>query len=123
MKEEDRALLPMGYAASEADWNEAFAGRPMDMSDWNSLTLGEQHRYAAQECKTKGAVYTSHIREDRIEFSVSLPPALRLSGITREEAQSYERELHRVVEDRIAWILQYRALVASCKAESSHDRN
>lgn len=115
MKHEDRALLPMGYAASEADWNVAFAGRPMDMSDWNSLTLGEQHRYAAQECKTKGAVYTSHIREDRIEFSVALPSALHLSGLTREEAESYERELHRVVEDRIAWILQYRSQVAQAR--------
>lgn len=101
---------PLGYEASAEDWNEALAGRPMQMSDWNGLTLGEQHRYAERECKTKGAIYSSRICEDRIEFSVELPKALRLSGLTKSEAESYERELHRVVEDRIAWILQYRSM-------------
>lgn len=101
----------LGFAAAAEDWNEAFAGRPMNERDWNELTIGEQHRYAQQECKTKGAVYSSRIGEDRIEFSVALPESLRLSGLTSEEAASYERELHRVVEDRITWIIQHRALL------------
>lgn len=111
--------LPLGFAAANEDWNEAFAGGPMQLSDWNSLTIGEQHRYAQRECKTKGAVYSSRICEDRIEFSVALPPSLRLSGLTGEEAASYERELHRVVEDRITWIIQHRAMTAELKEQAA----
>ncbi|MGJ3630197.1 hypothetical protein AB5I41_31375 [Sphingomonas sp. MMS24-JH45] len=33
---------PLGYMASLEDWNEAFAGRPMTIDDWNRLTLGSK---------------------------------------------------------------------------------
>ena len=100
----------LGYAASAADWNEAFAGRPYNIGDWNTLTIGEQRRYADQDCKTKGAIYKSHITANKIEFSVDLPPSLAMTNLARHEAVIIERWLHRSLEKEIATILQARGI-------------
>lgn len=100
---------PLGFAAASADWNEAFAGRPMEYHDWLTLTFGEQQRYAAQECKTKGAVYSSRVSRNSIAFEISLPESLALDGLTEDEAGSLERHLHRVLEKQISSILTLRA--------------
>jgi len=66
-------MKPMGYEAAEADWNEAFAGRPMTIDDWNRLTVGEQLRYAG-----KGIPCYAESRGDRIVLHI--PP-----GLTEED--------------------------------------
>ena len=100
----------LGFDAAALDWNEAFAGRPMNERDWSTLTLGEQRRYAQRECQTKGAIYKSKVSADRIEFSVSLPASLALNSLTKAEAEKIERWLHRAVEREIVSILQLRQL-------------
>ena len=109
---------PLGFSQAAEDWNEAFAGRAMNISDWNQLTLGEQHRYAMQECKTKGANYTSRVSADRIEFVITLPPTLRLEGLTSKDAERIERALHKAAENVISWELQHRSLLAEIKTET-----
>lgn len=101
---------PLGYLASLEDWNEAYAGRPMNLSDWNQLTLGEQNRYAARECKTNGAVYSSKVSSDHIEFSIKLPPSLAMHNLTSDEAGALERYLHRRIEEQVAAILTIRQI-------------
>ena len=102
--------LPLGYLASLEDWNEVFTKRPMTLQDWNELTLGEQRQCAVKECKTKGAMYSSRVKHDLIEFSIKLPPALAMNGLTADEAVKLERYLHRRLEEQIAAILTMRQL-------------
>jgi hypothetical protein len=106
----DGGSLPLGYMASLEDWNERFAGRPMNMSDWNRLTCGEQQRYAAQECKTRGAIYKSKVSSNKISFEIILPASLTLQGLTESEAEGLERYLHRRLEEQVAAILQLRRM-------------
>lgn len=99
---------PLGFEAAAADWNEPFAGRPMNYNDWASLTIGEQQRYAASECKTKGAIYSSHVTADRVEFSVKLPPDLAMQGLKDWEARWIEAAVHKSLEQTIALMLTAR---------------
>ncbi len=101
---------PIGFDAAKDDWNAVFAGRPMTEKDWNQLTIGEQGRYAVIECKTKGAIYHSHISSDKIDFSISLPKVLALTNLDRDEAGKIERYMHKAVEKEIAAILQLRQM-------------
>ena len=101
---------PLGFDAAASEWNAHFAGREQTLEDWNRLTLGEQQRYAAQECKTKGAIYSSKITRNSIAFTVSLPDALAMDGLTRDDADRLERHMHRVLEHQIASILQLRRM-------------
>ena len=101
---------PVGYAAAVRDWNIPYAGREMDLSDWNSLTIGEQLRYAKQECKTKGAIYKSQVQGDIIKFSVHLPPELTMANLSKDEAAQIERYMHHALEKEIAAILHLRGL-------------
>ena len=41
-------VVPVGFLEAADDWNEALAGRPYSLADWNSLTFGDQWRYAAE---------------------------------------------------------------------------
>jgi hypothetical protein len=111
-------LLPLGFEQAAEDWNEAYAGRPMGMADWLQLTFGEQHRYAAQECKTKGANCVSKVCADRIEFTITLPPSLHMVGLTAKDAERIENALHKAAESVIAWELQYRSQLAEIAAEA-----
>lgn len=101
---------PLGFEPAAADWDGALAGRPYSTDDWNSLTFAEQNRYARQECKTKGAVYSSRISSNRIDFSVALPSSLAFAELQEYEARKIERWLHIALEKEIAGIIQLREL-------------
>src|SRR5712691_3502899 len=103
---------PLGFEAARNDWNEKLAGRPMNERDWTSLTFGEQGRYGAQECKTKGAIYSVHVAADVIEVKVSLPRSLMLDGLTQDEAKWIESALHKSLEETIHWIITWRQIRA-----------
>jgi hypothetical protein len=96
---------PIGFEAAKADWNEALAGRPMNDEDFYSLTFGEQARYGAQECKTKGAMFTTRISQNVLEVRVELPASLSLAGIQKSEAVGIEYAIHKAIENTIHWIL------------------
>jgi hypothetical protein len=102
------SALPIGFSEAARDWNVALAKREMTYRDWSELTLGEQARYAARECQTKGAVYSSRITGNEITFSVKLPPTLAMTGLTADEARCLEGYLHRKLEEQIVAILQLR---------------
>lgn len=104
---------PLGFDAAAADWNEAYAGRPMNLADWNSMTLGEQARYGATECQTKGAIYKSRVNESEIHFTVQLPSSMKLTGLTEREAKWIEAALHRKLEETIVWIIRGREIEAA----------
>ena len=105
---EDRALMPLGFEAAKADWNRALVGREMTMADWTSLTFGEQARYGAAECKTKGAVYSSRVKHNVVEVRVSLPDSLAMNGLREDEAKWIEAALHKELETTIHWIITAR---------------
>lgn len=104
--------MEIGFAAAKAEWDafelQTVDPRPYTKELWNQLTFGEQQRYGAQECQTKGAVYTSRIRANKIEFSVTLPSDLTLNGLTENEAKWLERALHKKMEETIVWIIRGR---------------
>ncbi len=101
---------PLGFEAARNDWDEKLAGRSMNDRDWTSLTFGEQARYGAQECKTKGAIYSVYVAADVIEVKVNLPRSLILSGLTKDEAEWIEFVLHRSLENAIHWIITRRQI-------------
>jgi len=109
----DDITKPLGFDAAAADWSVPFAGREMQINDWNALTLGEQARYARQDCKTKGAIYKSTINSKSISFTVTLPDNLSMGGLTRDDAERLERYLHRKMEEQIVAILQMRTHLRS----------
>jgi hypothetical protein len=110
MATKDRTMdKPPGFEAAAKDWNIALAGREMGLSDWYSLTLGEQARYGAAECKTKGAIYSVHVTHDHIAVSISLPRSLHMDGLREDEAKWIEAALHKELETTIHWILVERA--------------
>lgn len=104
---------PIGYEAAKADWNRDFSGRDMTLRDWTSLTLGEQARYGAAECKTKGAVYSVRVSRNKIDVSISLPDSLALNGLREDEAKCIEAALHSKLEDTIHWIIVSRQAEAN----------
>ena len=99
---------PIGFDAARDDWNTAFAGREMTVADWNSLTLGEQARYGARECQTKGANYTIRVSGRAIEIKVDLPSSL-IEGFTAAESRWLESAAHKIVAETIFYVLQRRA--------------
>lgn len=99
---------PIGFEAAKADWNELFAGRPYSLDDWNGLTFGEQQRYGAAECKTKGAIYRTEIAGAVVNVSVNLPASLVGAGFAEKEARWLEGALHKAAEAAIHWILAAR---------------
>lgn len=98
---------PIGFAAAEADWSlaEGPNPRPYTLDLWNQLTFGEQQRYGAQECKTKGAVYSITTRGLEISATVKLPTSLAGSGFSEAEAKWIEAALHKKIEETVHWIL------------------
>jgi hypothetical protein len=86
---------------SAADWI-----GPAPADDWNRLTLGEQQRYCRQACRTKGAVYSTHISAARISVSVDLPRELQFLRLSKDEAERMERSLHNKIEDWLVWELR-----------------
>ena len=102
---------PIGYREAEKD----FLG-VMTYHDWASLTLGEQARYAARECQTSSAVYSSKISGNEITFSVSLPRSLAMDGLTEDDARKLKSFLHRKMEEQIVAILQLRQIRATAPA-------
>lgn len=96
---------PVGFDAAKAEWNEKFAGRPYSLSDWNSLTFSEQQRYGMQECKTKGAIYTTAVDGRHLRVTVDLPVSLVGQGFSQSEARWLESALHKKLEETIHWVL------------------
>lgn len=106
------AEMPIGFEAAKAAWDEKLAGRPMTLDDWNSLTFGDHARYGAQECKTKGAVYTSHVSRSEVTVKIALPENLAMNGLTEGEAREIERKLHKTLEEAVYWILRWRQITS-----------
>lgn len=109
------AQIPLGYQSAAADWDEVFAGRPYTLADWNSLTFGEQERYGAQECKTKGAMYHTSVNNKTVRLTVELPTSLVGHGFTAKESKWLESALHKAAERTIHWVLVRRAMVSESK--------
>jgi hypothetical protein len=100
---------PLGFRAAEADWNHLELKcpdpRPYTLELWNQLTMGEQAKYGAEECKTQGAIYTSEITGDSVSMTVALPTSLVPNGFSEKEARWIEDALHKKFEETIHWIL------------------
>lgn len=109
--------LPIGFASAANDWNEDFAGRPYSLADWNQLTFGEQQRYGASECKTKGAVYGTKVLGREVSVVVNLPDSLVGSGFSESEARWLEQSLHKAAENTIHWILTRRSITKAAGEE------
>lgn len=106
MSTPDRAAdRPIGFDAAAEDWNDQLNGRPMGLGDWNSLTFGEQARYGARECRTKGAMFKSRVSAGEVSMAVTLPSNLALTGLTEKEAKWLEAALHRKFEETLHWII------------------
>lgn len=86
---------------SAADWI-----GPAPSDDWNRLTLGEQQRYCREACRTKGAVYSTHVSAAKISVAVDLPHELQFHGLSKDEAERMERSLHNKIEDWLVWELR-----------------
>jgi hypothetical protein len=102
------AKCPLGFEAARKDWNVALAGREMTEADWTSLTFGEQARYGAAECKTKGANYSTRISGRQVSVTVDLPDSLIGTGFSPAEAKWLESAIHKKIEDTLHWMLTAR---------------
>lgn len=108
--------MPIGFDAAKKDWDDyeqkCRNPRPYNIALWNSLTLGEQQRYGAQECKTKGAIYKIRVAGCRLHMEIDLPVSLIGSGYSEAEARSLEHQLHKKAEEAIHWMIVRRQIEA-----------
>ncbi len=105
-------MNPLGFEAAKAEWDDfelkCHSPRPYTLDLWNELTLGQQARYGAMECKTKGAIYSSVIKKNEVTMSIALPDNLIMHGLTEKEAKWLENALHKKFEETIHWIVTSR---------------
>lgn len=64
-----------------------------------SQLLENEHFDKSHKCKTPDAMFTTHMKDDKVSVSVKLPFKLDLS---KDEMDKLEADLHYAVEDVLA---------------------